>query len=311
MSKWFTGIVVVFAGVSLAGWTGSVGGEKRIASAGDTSMQKPGTVEAGGAGGPVSAIRQAAERGDLDAQLKLAGLYASGKNASGSQLKAFYLYQDIVDARAEIHPRDVRASRVASAFVALGNYFRTGISGTAIKANKRRAYSLYWHAASYLGDAEAQYNLARMYLLGEGVPRNGRLAVNWLANAAKKRHARAQAVLGDLLWRGAQDVRRQPRKGLALLTIAGQNAKDDAEARWIETLRVSALALSQAHERAGAKRLAALWQSSIGRSSAAVSAPAMPVVEPEPPVSDAPLKSVPAQGFTNIGLNSATLPQPR
>ena len=310
MYKWFTGIAVVFVGVSLAGWTGLAGGEKRMASAGNISTQKLGAVEVGRAAGPISALKQAADRGDLDAQLKLAGLYAAGGKTSGSQLKAFDLFQRIVDTHAEITPRDVRASRIASAFVALGNYFRAGISGTAIKADKRRAANLYWHAASYLGDAEAQYSLAQMHLLGEGVPRSGRLAVNWLANAAKKRHAKAQAVLGDLLWRGAEDVRRQPRKGLALLTIAGQNARDEAEARWIETLRVGALAQSQAHERAGAKRLSALWQSSIGRSSVSV-----PVAKPEPPVSvesDAALSGRRAEGFTNIGLDGqSALRQPR
>lgn len=315
MSKWLTGIVVVFVGVSLAGWASLAGDEKRLAAAGNTSIQKLAAVEAGRAPRPASALRQAAERGDLDAQLKLAGIYAARKNVPGSQLKAFDLFQRIVDTHAEMHPRDIRASRVADAFVALGNYFRSGISGTAIKVDKSRAARLYWHAASYLGNAEAQCNLAQMHLLGEGVPRNGRLAVNWLTNAAKKRHARSQAILGDLLWRGAEDVRRQPLKGLALLTIAGQNARDDAEARWIKTLLVNALADSQAHERAGAERLAARWQSSIGRpAAAAVSAPAAPAAEPELPVSDRPdaaLQSSRAEGFTTIGMDTGALRQPR
>ncbi len=310
MYKWFTSFVVVLVGVSLAGLASLAGSEKRVASAGNASKQKLGAVEAGGATGRLSALRQAAGRGDLDAQLELAGKYAAGKTLPGDQLKAFRLYQDIVDAQAEIHPRDVRAGRVASAFVALGDYFRNGISGTAIKVDKPRAASLYWHAASYFADAEAQYNLARMHLLGEGVPRNGRLAVNWLANAAKKRHARAQAVLGDLLWRGAEGVRRRPDKGLALLTIAGQNARNAAEARWIESLRVSALEYSQEHERVAAKRLSARWQSSIGRASAVGSVPAAPEAEPEMPVSqenDTALPGRRAEGITNIGLDAGAL----
>ena len=313
MYKWFTSLVVVFAGILLAGWTSLAGNDTPVAVAANTSTQKLAAVETGRAAGPVSTLTQAADRGDLDAQLELAGMYAAGTKVPASQLKAFNLFQRIVETHAEIHPRDIRAGRVATAFVALGDYFRTGISGTPIKANKRRAASLYWHAASYLGNAEAQCNLALMYLNGDGVPRNGRLAVNWLTNAAKKRSARAQAILGDLLWRGAEDVRRQPMKGLALLAIAGQNARDDAQARWIETLRGKALANAQAHEQAGAKRLSALWQSSIGRPSAAAvaSAPAVPAAEPDLPVSDAPLQNTPAAGFTNIGLHAGDLPQPR
>jgi len=311
MYKWLTSFVVALVGVSLAGGVILAGNVERIASASRTSTQKLAAVETGKAISPMSALKQAAERGELDAQFKLARMYAAGEGMPRSQLKAFDLFQQIVDTYAEVRPRDARASRVARAFVALGNYYRTGIQGSAIKANKHRAASLLWHAASYLGDAEAQCDLALMYLNGEGVPRSGRLAVNWLTNAAKKRHAKSQALLGDLLWRGARDVRRQPIKGLALLTIAGQNATDEAQARWIETLRFSALAHSQAHERAGAIQLAARWQSSIGQPSASVSAPEISTAKPQQPVTDeagAAPQTNRVEGITKIGMD-ATAPR--
>ena len=120
------------------------------------------------------------------------------------------------------------------------------------------------HAASYLGDAEAQCNLAQMLLDGEGIARNGRLAVNWLANAAKKRHAKSQAILGEILWRGAPDIRRQPMKGLALLTLARQNAGTKKEALWIDDLLAGAKEQANMAERKGAASLVALWGPHFG-----------------------------------------------
>lgn len=297
MCKWLSGSVIALIGVSLAGEASLAGTLERVASAPRNSSQQLAAVEPGKAISPLSALTQAAERGELDAQFKLARIHAAGEGVPRSPLKAFRLFHHIVDAHADVHPREPRARRVAHAFVALGDYYRSGIQGSAIKADKHRAVSLYRHAASYLGDADAQFNLARMYLQGEGVARNGRLAVNWLTNAAKKRHAKAQALLGDLLWRGAKGVRRQPLKGLALLILASQNAKDEAQARWIEGLLTSALAHANAHERAGAKRLAARWQGRIGQPSARVN--------PAARAGAALPRSSGVEGFTAIGLDAA------
>ena len=51
------------------------------------------------------------------------------------------------------------------------------------------SFHLFRHAASYFGNAEAQYRLARLYMNGDGVEKNLGLAVNWLSIAAKKQHA--------------------------------------------------------------------------------------------------------------------------
>src|SRR4030095_11014839 len=71
---------------------------------------------------------------------------------------------------------------------------------------------------------------------GTGVEKNLGLAVNWLAIAAKKQHAAAQATLGEILWRG-EAVRERRARVLALIILARQNAKSDAkEAKWIGSL---------------------------------------------------------------------------
>ena len=52
------------------------------------------------------------------------------------------------------------------------------------------------HARAEQGDAEAQYNLGRIYANGEGVPRNGVEAVRWFRLGAEQGNADAQNGLG-------------------------------------------------------------------------------------------------------------------
>lgn len=237
----------------------------------------------------VSALEFAAGKGVLGAQLKLAEIYAGGEGVARSDARAFRLYQQIADQYADVSPRHPVARHVAKAFVALARYYRSGIAELALKPDGTRALALYRHAASYFGDVTAQYELARMYLKGEGVHRNVRLAANWLANASKKHHAPSQALLGDLLWRGESDLRRQPLKGLALLTVARQNAAGTPDAPWVEGLYVQAAGEARPAERERASSLAERWRRTLLARDQDQPAPlpASPAAAPTPDPSDA------------------------
>jgi len=52
------------------------------------------------------------------------------------------------------------------------------------------------------GDADAQYNLGLMYLLGDGVPENDAEAVKWFRLAAEQGYATAQYNLGRMYANG-------------------------------------------------------------------------------------------------------------
>ncbi|MGB6766710.1 MAG: tetratricopeptide repeat protein, partial [Methyloceanibacter sp.] len=147
------------------------------------------------------ALEYAAEHGVLGAQLKLARIYTSGNGVKKDEAKAFYFYRQIANQRADISPLSPVSKYVTEAFVALGDSYLKGIPSAGLTQDPSRAANLYRHAASYFGDADAQYALARLYLDGNGVDKNVGLAINWLATAAKKQHPEAQATLGELLWR--------------------------------------------------------------------------------------------------------------
>jgi len=200
------------------------------------------------------ALDYAAKHGVLGAQLRLARLYAAGRDVPKNDAKAFYYFRQIASQQAEINPSSPVAKYVGEAFVALGQYYLDGIQTMPLAPDPAYAASLFRHAASYFGNAEAQYLLARLYLDGKGVEKNPGLAVNWLAMSAKKQHAASQAVLGELLWRG-DEVRLNQAKGLALLMLAQENAKDGRDQAWIGELYREAFANADNAIRAKAEDL--------------------------------------------------------
>jgi TPR repeat protein len=218
------------------------------------------SLKAGDVKAAIPALDYAADRGVLGAQLKLAKIYANGNGVGRDDAKAFYLYRQIANQRADIASSSPIARYVGEAFVSLGEYYREGLPEAGLDPNPKRAADLFRHAASYFGNADAQYALARLYLDGEGVEKNVGLAVNWLATAAKKRHAAAQATLGELLWRGDDVVRQRSARGLALIMLARVNAKESGkEPKWILDLYRQAVAAADPKTLEEARGLTAEW----------------------------------------------------
>ncbi len=225
-------------------------------SATEAYRQGANSLKAGQTAASLPALEYAAKRGVLGAQLKLARIYATGRDSvAKDDGKAFGYFQQIADQQADISPSSPIAKYAAEAFVALGQYYADGIPAIQLAPNPDYAVDLFRHAASYFGNAEAQYRLARLYMNGAGIDKNVGLAVNWLASAAKKQHVAAQATLGEILWRG-QDVRQRQARGLALIILAHQNAvASGKEPQWIGDLYREALGKSDAATRKDAEAM--------------------------------------------------------
>jgi exopolysaccharide production negative regulator len=213
-------------------------------------------LKSGETGAALPALEYAADRGVLGAQLKLARIYAVGNGVRKNEGKAYFYYRQIANQRADISPLSPVSKYVAESFVALGKYYIDGIPAADVPQDPIRAAHLFRHAASYFGDADAQYALAGLYLDGTGVDKNVGLAINWLATAAKKQHAAAQAKLGELLWRGGDEIHQRPARGFALIMLAHANAKASGkEPKWIEDLYREAVGASTAAMRKEAQTL--------------------------------------------------------
>lgn len=213
-------------------------------SATEAYRQGADLMKSGKMASAVPALEYAATRGVLGAQLKLARLYAKGRDVPKDEAKAFQYYQHIADQYADIPPSSPIAQYVGEAFCALGRYYVGGIPAMPLHPDPVYAVGLFRHAGAYFGDADAQYQLGRLYLTGSGVEKNQTIAANWLAMAARKQHPSAQAVLGEMLWRGEGVSQRQVR-GLALLMLANENAGAGTEdAEWIKNRYRETVALA-------------------------------------------------------------------
>jgi exopolysaccharide production negative regulator len=214
------------------------------ASATEAYRQGVNALKAGRTAVALPALEYAAKRGVLGAQIKLARAYAAGRDVPKNDAKAFTYFEQIADQQADISPQSPIAKYAAEAFVALGQYYLDGIPAMPLASNPGYAVDLFRHAASYFGNAEAQYRLARLYMNGTGIEKDVGLAVNWLGIAAKKQHAASQATLGEILWRG-QEIRQRRARGLALIILAHENAvAGGKEPQWIGDLYQEALVKS-------------------------------------------------------------------
>jgi len=214
------------------------------------------SYHAGDAATSVAALRYAAEGGEPLAQWKLARMYAEGDGVSRDDAKAYEYFARIVDHYADDEPDPRERSMAASAFVAVGVYLRDGLPSARIKPDPIRAFDLFRYAATYFGHADAQYNLARMYLEGEGVKKSVRQGVIWLELAARKWHPQAQAMLGRLMFTGEAGGAPERARGLMYLTLAREAAGGAARDQWIVDSHAEALnAASEADRKAAVAML--------------------------------------------------------
>src|SRR5437764_2886233 len=175
----------------------------------------------------LSALQYAAEGGHPIAQWKLGRMYANGDGVAQDDVRAFEYFTRIANAHAEDSPSAPQAQIVANAFVALGRYYLSGIPNSKVKPDQERAREMFSYAASYFGNADAQYDLARLYLKTPDASREDfRYGARWLGLAAQKGQHEAQALLGQMLFNGDQ-LPRQAARGLMWLTLARDSAAPD------------------------------------------------------------------------------------
>ncbi|HXY58354.1 MAG TPA: tetratricopeptide repeat protein [Methylocystis sp.] len=210
---------------------------------------------AGETSSSVEALRYAADSGEPLAQWKLARMYASGDGVARDDRKAYEYYSQIVEHFSNDDPDPNERVMASNAFVALGAYLREGIASARIAPDPERAFDVFRYAATFLRNAEAQYNVARMYLEGAGVKRDVRQAVSWLEIAARKGHAQAQALLGSMMFNGEASGAPQRPLGLMYLTLAEQAPGGGANDKWIADARAKAFDSASEADRKAAGNL--------------------------------------------------------
>ncbi|MEZ5816715.1 MAG: tetratricopeptide repeat protein [Hyphomicrobiaceae bacterium] len=183
------------------------------------------------------ALRYAGDRGSLLGRYYLARLYADPAGPFTNHPLAYELYSRIVtehSARIDVDD-DPRARYVGKSLTALAQYVLRGIPAIGLKPNAERAAGYLQEAATFFRDEDAQFELAKLYITGEGVEINHRQATSRLSTLAQRGHAGAQAYLADLYWRAKGGLPHDERRALALITLAVENAPAH-ERIWIEDI---------------------------------------------------------------------------
>ncbi|HEY9058673.1 MAG TPA: tetratricopeptide repeat protein [Aurantimonas sp.] len=195
------------------------------------------------------ALRFAADKGHPGARWKLGKMYAEGDGVPENDYEAYKIFEQIVREQDDDGGGFPNAAYVSSAVVALADYLRRGIVNSPVAVDLPRARQFYFHAASFFGDARAQFELGRMTLHGEGGKANPRQAARWLKLSADKGHVGAQALLGHLLFEGRKiSLPAAPVRGLAMLTMALRKASPQDQ-DWIRGLQEEAFSLASEADR--------------------------------------------------------------
>jgi hypothetical protein len=186
------------------------------------AVQVPGQQHTNAAGNQFEAVRARAQKGDAEAMLSLAALYANGDGVPKDLVKAAKLHRKVAEqglARAQclvgvdyVNGDGVKMDKaeavrwfrkaadqgLAGAQYNLGLCYADGIVGGKTPAD---AAALYRQAAEQ-GLAAAEQALGECYFNGVGVPKDIAEGLKWIRQAAEQGNASAQNTLGVCYTKG-------------------------------------------------------------------------------------------------------------
>jgi hypothetical protein len=219
----------------------------------------------------IPALEEAASNGaELNkffAEFYLARIYSDNTGALTDHAKAYMLFQKLADENADADPDDgQRAPFVAKALTALAGYLRDGVKEIGVAPDPQRAIDYLHHAATFFGDKDAQFELAKVYLSGNGTAEDVKRGMHYLSVLTEESYPGAQAVLADLLWRG-RFVKKDEKRALALISMAVENAPPH-ERIWIEDTYQNIFCGTSSGTRKQADGIVAVWRKMFSRPPA-------------------------------------------
>jgi TPR repeat protein len=271
----------------------------------------------------IPALEFAAARKEFMAEYYLARIYSDNSGAHTNHAKAYLLFQRIADEYADADPDDdPRAPYVGKSLTALAGYVRRGIKEIGVKPDIQQAILYLQNASTTFADEDAQFELAKLKLSGEGLQEDEAMGRHWLADLSERGHAGAQAFLADLLWRGKY-MKADKATALALIAVAVENAPV-YDRLWIEDIYQNIFCGSGEGIRTQATGIVAEWGNRFGRKPEAREASGLgllatgpertcrngervgPIKGLEDAAVAAPLKPVPATTLTPQGFMYGT-----
>jgi TPR repeat protein len=215
----------------------------------------------------VPALEYAAEAHLFLAPYYLARIYSDNNGSRTDHAKAYELYLKIAEEHTDVDPDDTqRAPYVAKAMTRIAGYLVNGLPEANVRPNAKIAMEYLREAAQFFRDEDAQFELAKLYLNGDGIESDVPYAKHWLSVLSQKGHPGAQAFLADLLWRGKYGMKADPVRALALISVAVANAPS-YERVWIEDIYQNIYCGAAQGVRKQATGIVADWRTRYGRKA--------------------------------------------
>lgn len=205
----------------------------------------------------MAAIQAAADADQPLALWELARMYETGEGIERDVAKSFALLERLVAAHANTSPHAIEADTIAQAFIRLGEFYRDGLPEIELEPDQGHAQTMFLHAATYFGNADAQFRMAKLYLEDARFGTNPLQGARWLSLSARKGHVAAQATLGQLLFNGVSGTAR-PVEGLMWLSVARLRVSNSDDTIWVIELHERALASATDDQRLEAEERATL-----------------------------------------------------
>ena len=124
--------------------------------------------------------------------------------------------------------RELAESGDSNSQMELGMIYATGngVEKDFTKAN------VWFFEAALQGNKDGMFNIGVSYQTGSGMEKNHRKAVEWYEKASKRGHEKASLVLGNLFFKGEDNLREEKNEAMAYLyyrLAAEQGSKEALE----------------------------------------------------------------------------------
>ncbi len=241
----------------------------------------------------VPALEAVAETHPSVGRFYLARIYADNEGSYTDHGKAYQIFKALADELQEVDPDDDTLAPIAArSLTAVSAYLRAGITDANVASDVPGADRALQRAALTFNNEDAQFELAKVLLRGEGPDitlggvddpsskiENGR---HWLSRLSRSGHPGAQAFLADLLWRGKY-VGRDQAAALNLIDVAVSHAPAQ-ERVWIEDIYQNIFCNAGEGVRQQATGRVAEWHDRYGgrRQQARADKSGLDDLEPEP-----------------------------
>lgn len=225
------------------------------------------------------ALEAARETQPVIGRYYLARIYADNEGAYTDHPKAFALFRELANELSNVDPDDEELAPIAAkSLTSLSKYLRQGLTEARLKPDADAADRALQRAALTFNNEDAQFELAKVLLRGEGPDitlgrqddpsskiENGR---HWLSRLSRNGHAGAQAFLADLMWRG-RFVKKDQAAALNLIDVAVVNAPAN-ERVWIDDIYQNIFCNAGEGVRQQATGRVAEWRNRYGRRQKAL-----------------------------------------